>query len=72
MIGKTNSLEAAPGTIRGDFAVHTHLNLIHGSDSPESAEREISNFFQPDEIMEYEETFNNGSNPTNIYKESDI
>lgn len=54
MIGKTNSLEAAPGTIRGDFAVHTRLNLIHGSDSPESAEREINNFFQPDEIFVYD------------------
>ncbi len=53
MIGKTNSLEAAPGTIRGDYAVHTNLNLIHGSDSPESAEREISNFFKSDEIFEY-------------------
>ena len=53
MIGKTNSLEAAPGTIRGDYAVHTNFNLIHGSDSPESAEREINNFFQPDEIFTY-------------------
>ncbi|MDR6549471.1 nucleoside-diphosphate kinase [Paenibacillus qinlingensis] len=53
MIGKTNSLEAAPGTIRGDYAVHTNLNLIHGSDSPESAEREINNFFQPSEIHMY-------------------
>ncbi|MGG1551783.1 nucleoside-diphosphate kinase [Paenibacillus ferrarius] len=54
MIGKTNALEATPGTIRGDFAVHTRLNLIHGSDSPESAEREIHNFFRPEEIMKYE------------------
>ncbi|RTE10458.1 nucleoside-diphosphate kinase [Paenibacillus whitsoniae] len=54
MIGKTNALEATPGTIRGDFAVHTRLNLIHGSDSPESAEREINNFFRPEEIMKYE------------------
>ncbi|OAS14058.1 nucleoside-diphosphate kinase [Paenibacillus oryzisoli] len=53
MIGKTNSLEAAPGTIRGDYAVHTNLNLIHGSDSPESAQREINNFFQPNEIFTY-------------------
>lgn len=53
MIGKTNTLEASPGTIRGDFAVHTHLNLIHGSDSPESAEREIGNFFKSDELFEY-------------------
>lgn len=53
MIGKTNSLEALPGTIRGDYAVHTNLNLIHGSDSTESAEREIANFFRPEEVLDY-------------------
>lgn len=53
LIGKTDALEAAPGTIRADFSVHTRLNLIHGSDSPESAEREISNFFRPEEIVVY-------------------
>ncbi|UJF36184.1 nucleoside-diphosphate kinase [Paenibacillus hexagrammi] len=53
MIGKTNSLEAMPGTIRGDFAVHTNLNLIHGSDSPASAEREIKNFFTEAELCRY-------------------
>lgn len=53
LIGKTNSLEAAPGTIRGDYAVHTNFNLIHGSDSLESAEREIGNFFKEDEILAY-------------------
>lgn len=54
MMGKTDVLEAAAGTIRGDFAVHTRMNLIHGSDSPESAEREIGNFFKPEEIVEYQ------------------
>ena len=53
MIGKTNSLEAAPGTIRGDFAVHTNFNLIHGSDSTESAEREIGNYFNREELIDY-------------------
>jgi nucleoside-diphosphate kinase len=53
MMGKTNTLDALPGTIRGDFAVHTGMNIIHGSDSPESAEREISNFFKPEELVEY-------------------
>ena len=53
MMGKTNSMEAAPGTIRGDYAVHTGMNLIHGSDSPESAAQEIGNFFQPEEIIDY-------------------
>ena len=54
MIGKTNALEAEPGTIRGDFAVHTGRNIIHGSDSPENAEREIAIFFEPHEIVSYE------------------
>mgnify|MGYP001247366600 CR=1 FL=1 len=54
MMGKTNALDAAPGTIRGDFAVHTGMNLIHGSDSPESAAREIANFFKPEELVEYD------------------
>lgn len=53
LIGKTKVGEALPGTIRGDFASHTPLNLIHGSDSPESAEREIANFFAPGERNEY-------------------
>jgi nucleoside-diphosphate kinase len=56
VVGKTNTMDAAPGTIRGDFALHTNRNLIHGSDSPESAEREINNFFKPEEIVEYKQT----------------
>ncbi|MGA2470665.1 MAG: nucleoside-diphosphate kinase [Solirubrobacteraceae bacterium] len=44
-IGATNPLEAAPGSIRGDFATQTGQNLVHGSDSPESATREIGIFF---------------------------
>ncbi|TVY07625.1 nucleoside-diphosphate kinase [Paenibacillus cremeus] len=51
MMGKTNPLEATPGTIRGDFAVDKGSNVIHGSDSAQSAEREIANFFRPDELM---------------------
>ncbi|MHB2028301.1 MAG: nucleoside-diphosphate kinase [Acidimicrobiales bacterium] len=45
MMGATNPLEAAPGTIRGDLALAMEENLIHGSDSPESAAREVSIFF---------------------------
>jgi len=45
MVGATNSAEAEPGTIRGDYALNTSNNIIHASDSAESAEREISNFF---------------------------
>ena len=53
LIGKTKVGEALPGTIRGDFASHTPLNLIHGSDSPESAQRETANFFAPEELAQY-------------------
>lgn len=56
LMGKTNTMDADPGTIRGDFAVHTGMNLIHGSDSPESAQSEISNFFSSEEIIEYDQT----------------
>jgi len=45
LIGKTDPLEAAPGTIRGDFAIAMGRNLVHGSDKPESAEREIAIWF---------------------------
>jgi nucleoside-diphosphate kinase len=45
VIGATNPLEAAPGSIRGDFATETGENLVHGSDSPESAAREVGIFF---------------------------
>jgi nucleoside-diphosphate kinase len=44
-MGKTNPVEAAPGTIRGDLGLMTGRNLIHGSDSPQSAEREVALFF---------------------------
>lgn len=45
LMGATNPTEAAPGTIRGDLAIQMSENLVHGSDSPESAEREIALFF---------------------------
>jgi len=45
LMGVTNPAEAAPGTIRGDFGLETTENLVHGSDGPESAEREIGIFF---------------------------
>ncbi len=54
LVGKTNPQDADPGTIRGDFAQMTGRNIIHASDSMESAVREISLFFRPDEIIEYE------------------
>jgi len=46
VIGATNPLEAAPGSIRGDFATETGANMVHGSDSPESAAREAALFFE--------------------------
>ena len=45
VIGSTNPLEAAPGSIRGDFGLEVQTNLVHGSDSPESAARESGLFF---------------------------
>ncbi|MFO6424894.1 nucleoside-diphosphate kinase [Motilimonas sp. KMU-193] len=51
IMGKTNFEEAAPGTIRADFATSVRENCVHGSDSPESAQREISFFFSSDEIF---------------------
>ena len=47
MMGATNPVNAAPGTIRGDLATETQFNVTHGSDSPESAAREIALFFPP-------------------------
>lgn len=54
LVGATNPLEADLGTIRGDFAMDTGRNIIHASDSPDSAEREINLFFNEDEICDYE------------------
>jgi nucleoside-diphosphate kinase len=55
LAGPTNFAEALPGTIRGDFAARTRLNIVHASDSPASAEREIALFFGPGEICEWED-----------------
>lgn len=54
MMGATFGYDAEPGTIRGDFSCSRGYNLIHGSDSLESAEKEISLFFSPEEITDYE------------------
>ena len=53
VIGSTDGANAEPGTLRGDFGISKSLNLVHGSDSPESAERELAIWFQPDEILDY-------------------
>lgn len=53
LVGATNPQEADVGTIRGDFGMDTGRNIIHASDAPESAEREINLFFNKDEIIDY-------------------
>jgi len=54
MMGATNPVEAVPGTIRGDFAQRLDCNCVHGSDSPESAARELPIFFGDGEILDYD------------------
>lgn len=54
LIGATNGQKADPGTIRGDYGMSGGNNLIHGSDSPESAERELALWFKPEELTAYE------------------
>lgn len=54
LIGATKPLESTPGSIRGDFAVYTGQNLVHGSDGPDTAKAEIENFFSPEELVSYD------------------
>jgi len=53
MLGATNGIKAAPGTIRGDFSNSRQMNLVHASDSPESAKREMDLYFGAAEIVEH-------------------
>jgi len=53
MCGPTNARKAAPGTIRGDFALSMQCNVIHASDSLESAQKEVARFFKPEELFSY-------------------
>ena len=53
-MGVTDPLKAQPGTIRGDLGVDIGRNLVHGSDSPETAAQEIALFFSPGEILSYD------------------
>ncbi|MEK3953317.1 nucleoside diphosphate kinase [Psychrobacillus psychrotolerans] len=62
LVGATNPKESAPGTIRGDFALTVGKNIIHGSDAPESAEREIGLFFKQEELVSYKKDANNWIN----------
>jgi nucleoside-diphosphate kinase len=56
MLGATSGLKAAPGTIRGDFSSSRQMNLVHASDGPEAAKREIELYFKPNEIVDFEPT----------------
>lgn len=56
MMGPTNGAQAAPGTIRGDFGVSRQMNLMHGSDSIEAAQKEIAVYFKPEELVTYDAT----------------
>ena len=55
-VGKTRGTEAAPGTIRHDYALQARYNLVHASDSVENAEAEIALWFKPEEIVEWKRT----------------
>jgi nucleoside-diphosphate kinase len=54
LMGATNPKTAAPGTIRGDYGLDIGLNIVHGSDGPDSAKREIGIFFAPQELSSYQ------------------
>lgn len=54
MLGATNGLQAAPGTIRGDFSSSRQMNLVHASDGAEASEREINLYFSDSELCSYE------------------
>ncbi|KAL1777243.1 nucleoside diphosphate kinase B [Sigmodon hispidus] len=53
MLGETNPADSKPGTIRGDFCIQVGRNIIHGSDSVQSAEKEINLWFKPEELVDY-------------------
>lgn len=53
MLGATNGLKAAAGTIRGDFSSSRQMNLVHASDGPEAAQREMALYFKPEEILDH-------------------
>ncbi len=53
MMGATNGRDSAPGTIRGDYGSSRQMNLVHGSDSPEAAQRELAIYFQPGELIDW-------------------
>ncbi|MFQ5732676.1 MAG: nucleoside-diphosphate kinase [Planctomycetaceae bacterium] len=56
LMGPTNGREAPPGTLRGDYGLSRQMNLVHGSDGPEAAAREIGLYFRTDELVDYSPT----------------
>ncbi|KAM6424129.1 nucleoside diphosphate kinase, mitochondrial [Liasis olivaceus] len=54
MVGETNPAEAKPGTVRGDFSIHVSRNVVHASDSVETAQREISLWFRSNELIDWD------------------
>jgi len=56
MLGATSGLKAAAGTIRGDYSSSRKMNLVHASDGPDAAQREIGLYFKSDEVLPYEPT----------------
>lgn len=66
LVGATNPRQAEPGSIRGDFAIGTGRNLIHASDSKKSGEAEVKNFFDDDELFDYDK-----SEYMHIYEDSE-
>ncbi|EEQ89264.1 nucleoside diphosphate kinase [Blastomyces dermatitidis] len=56
ILGATNPLASAPGTIRGDFAIDVGRNVCHGSDSVENAKKEIALWFKPEELVQYQQS----------------
>lgn len=56
LMGPTNGRQAPPGTIRGDFGASRQMNLMHGSDGPDAAAKEIAVYFKPEELVDYEPT----------------
>ncbi|XP_058536445.1 nucleoside diphosphate kinase, mitochondrial isoform X2 [Ochotona princeps] len=63
MIGDTDSSEAAPGTIRGDFSTHVSRNVVHASDSVEGAQREIQLWFQSSELLSWADVDHHSAAP---------
>ncbi|MBI4216832.1 MAG: nucleoside-diphosphate kinase [Chloroflexi bacterium] len=57
LIGETDAAVASSGTIRGDWAIDNRRNLVHASDSPETAQRELGLFFRPEELVSYKRDF---------------